>query len=69
MAPILVIEDLSVRYGAVEALKGVTLYLDEGKSPPSSGPMARGRRPFSMPCAVLFPFRKDASFTGGNPER
>ena len=31
MAPILVIEDLSVRYGAVEALKGVTLYLDEGE--------------------------------------
>ncbi|HQB31189.1 MAG TPA: ATP-binding cassette domain-containing protein, partial [Syntrophales bacterium] len=31
MAHLLVIEDLSVRYGAVEALDGVTLYLDEGE--------------------------------------
>lgn len=31
MAHLLVIEDLSVRYGAVEALNGVTLYLDEGE--------------------------------------
>jgi branched-chain amino acid transport system ATP-binding protein len=31
MAHLLVIEDLCVRYGAVEALNGVTLYLDEGE--------------------------------------
>jgi branched-chain amino acid transport system ATP-binding protein len=31
MAHLLVIEDLCVHYGAVEALNGVTLYLDEGE--------------------------------------
>jgi branched-chain amino acid transport system ATP-binding protein len=31
MAPLLVIEDLHIYYGAIEALKGISLYLDEGE--------------------------------------
>jgi branched-chain amino acid transport system ATP-binding protein len=31
MAPLLIIEDLQIHYGAIEALKGISLYLDEGE--------------------------------------
>lgn len=31
MSPLLVIEDLHIYYGAIEALKGISLYLDEGE--------------------------------------
>ncbi len=31
MAPLLIIDDLQIHYGAIEALKGISLYLDEGE--------------------------------------
>jgi len=31
MAPLLIVEDLSINYGAIEALKGVSIYMDEGE--------------------------------------
>ena len=31
MAPLLIIEDLQIHYGAIEALKGISLHLDEGE--------------------------------------
>jgi branched-chain amino acid transport system ATP-binding protein len=31
MAPLLIIDDLQIHYGAIEALRGISLYLDEGE--------------------------------------
>ena len=31
MAPLLIIDGLQIHYGAIEALKGISLYLDEGE--------------------------------------
>ena len=46
-APILTVEDLSVRYGVRVALSGVTLTVDPGQSPPRDIPRCplHGDRP------------------------
>jgi len=58
MAPLLVVEDLYISYGAIEALKGISLYLDEGKIACVLGANGAGKSTLLQAISGIVPIRK-----------
>lgn len=57
MAPLLVVEDLQVWYGSVEALKGISLYLEEGEIATVLGANGAGKTTLLNAISGLLPIR------------
>lgn len=57
MAPLLVVEDLAVWYGSVEALKGISLYLEEGEIATVLGANGAGKTTLLNAISGLLPIR------------
>ncbi|MBN2687565.1 MAG: ABC transporter ATP-binding protein [Deltaproteobacteria bacterium] len=62
MAPLLVVENLHVSYGAVEALKGISLYLDEGEIACVLGANGAGKSTLLKAISGLIPITKGKVF-------
>lgn len=58
MAPLLVVEDLYISYGAIEALKGISLYLDEGEIACVLGANGAGKSTLLQAISGIVPIRK-----------
>jgi branched-chain amino acid transport system ATP-binding protein len=58
MAPLLIIEDLYISYGAIEALKGISLYLDEGEIACVLGANGAGKSTLLQAISGIVPIRK-----------
>jgi branched-chain amino acid transport system ATP-binding protein len=58
MAPLLVVEDLHISYGAIEALKGISLYLDEGEIACVLGANGAGKSTLLQAISGIVPIRK-----------
>jgi len=58
MAPLLVVEDLCISYGAIEALKGISLYLDEGEIACVLGANGAGKSTLLQAISGIVPIRK-----------
>ena len=57
MAPLLVVEDLTVYYGSVEALKGISLFLEEGEIATVLGANGAGKTTLLNAISGLLPIR------------
>jgi len=57
MAPLLVVEDLQVSYGSVEALKGISLYLEEGEIATVLGANGAGKTTLLNAISGLLPIQ------------
>jgi len=57
MAPLLVVEDLQVFYGSVEALKGISLYLEEGEIATVLGANGAGKTTLLNAISGLLPIQ------------
>ncbi|MBN2397333.1 MAG: ABC transporter ATP-binding protein [Deltaproteobacteria bacterium] len=57
MAPLLVVEDMQVWYGSVEALKGISLYLEEGEIATVLGANGAGKTTLLNAISGLLPIR------------
>jgi len=58
MAPLLIVEDLRISYGAIEALKGISLYLDEGEVACVLGANGAGKSTLIQAISGLLPINK-----------
>jgi branched-chain amino acid transport system ATP-binding protein len=58
MAPVLIIEDLYISYGAIEALKGISLYLDEGEIACVLGANGAGKSTLLQAISGLLPINR-----------
>lgn len=58
MAPLLIVEDLHISYGAIEALKGISLYLDEGEIACVLGANGAGKSTLLQAISGLLPINK-----------
>jgi len=58
MAPLLIVEDLHIFYGAIEALRGVSLYLDEGEIACVLGANGAGKSTLIQAISGLLPINK-----------
>jgi branched-chain amino acid transport system ATP-binding protein len=58
MAPLLVVEDLYISYGAIEALKGISLYLDEGEIACVLGANGAGKSTLLQAISGIVPISK-----------
>ena len=46
------VDNLSVHYGMIQAVRDVSFEVNEGEVVPLSVPMVQVRQPFSVPCLV-----------------
>jgi len=58
MTPLLIVEDLHISYGAIEALKGISLYLDEGEIACVLGANGAGKSTLLQAISGLLPINK-----------
>jgi branched-chain amino acid transport system ATP-binding protein len=66
MAPLLIIDDLQIHYGAIEALKGISLYLDEGEIVAVLGANGAGKTTLINAISGLLPISKGTVTLEGN---
>jgi branched-chain amino acid transport system ATP-binding protein len=66
MAPLLIIEDLQIHYGAIEALKGISLYLDEGEIVAVLGANGAGKTTLINAISGLLPISSGTVTLEGN---
>ncbi|MBW2637728.1 MAG: ABC transporter ATP-binding protein [Deltaproteobacteria bacterium] len=66
MAPLLIIEDLQIHYGAIEALKGISLYLDEREIVAVLGANGAGKTTLINAISGLLPISSGTITLEGN---
>jgi branched-chain amino acid transport system ATP-binding protein len=66
MAPLLIIGDLQIHYGAIEALKGISLHLDEGEIVAVLGANGAGKTTLINAISGLLPISKGTVTLEGN---
>ncbi|HEU18878.1 MAG TPA: ABC transporter ATP-binding protein [Deltaproteobacteria bacterium] len=62
MAPLLIVENLHVSYGGIEALKGISLYLDQGEIACVLGANGAGKSTLLQAISGLIPINKGKIF-------
>lgn len=66
MTPLLIIEDLKIHYGAIEALKGISLHLDEGEIVAVLGANGAGKTTLINTISGLLPISSGTVTLEGN---